>query len=321
MKLSLIIPVLNEEANVQTLVQAVDTAFAGARDIELELVFVDDGSRDRTFDLLSEQSGRDPRIHVVRLSRNFGSHAALLAGFEHCGGDAAAYLAADLQDPPETIRLMVEHWRSGSLVVWGQRQQRDDPPANKLFALLYYRLMRRFALPDMPRGGLDICLIDRKVINAIVAMREKNTAIFGLILWAGFPQTFVPYERRSRERGRSRWTIAKKIKLVVDSFVAFSFFPIRLVTYLGGIFSMLGFAYGLFTVLRVLLSGSAVQGWPTLVTLIVTLSGVQLLMLGIVAEYLWRTFDEARGRPPYLVRDLVGFTEGSRPASPDASKP
>lgn len=307
MILSLIIPVLNEEANVPPLVRAVDAAFTDAKDVEIELLFVDDGSRDRTFEVLAELSAKDSRIRVVRLSRNFGSHAALLAGFEHCRGDAAAYLAADLQDPPSAIRAMLDCWSAGSPVVWGQRQERDDPFFNKMFSLLYYRLMRRFALHEMPRDGFDICLIDRKVIQAIVAMKEKNTAIFGLILWAGFPQTIIPYKRQQRQRGSSRWTLSKKLKLVVDSFVAFSFFPIRLVTYLGGIFSLLGFAYGIFTVLRVLLCGSSVQGWPTLVTLIVTLSGVQLLMLGIVAEYLWRTFEETRGRPPYLVRDLIGI--------------
>ncbi len=311
MKLSLIIPVLNEEENIPHLVAAVDAAFAQEADVTLEIVFVDDGSSDGTFAALSRMAASDGRLRVISFSRNFGSHAALLAGFERCTGDAAAYLAADLQDPPSVLCEMLKKWREGAAVVWGTREKRDDPLGTRLFSFIYSSLMRRFALQNMPRTGLDLCLVDRKVIDAVVAMREKNTSIFGLILWSGFSQVFVPYHRQARQRGASRWTLGKKIKLVVDSFVAFSFFPIRLVTYAGVLFSALGFAYGLFVVLRTLILGSPLEGWASLVTLIVTLSGVQLLMLGVVAEYLWRTFDETRNRPPFIIRDAAGF-KGTR---------
>ena len=313
MKLSLIIPVLNEEENVPHLVKAVDEAFAGQTDVELEMLFVDDGSRDGTFDVLGRLAAADPRLRVIRFSRNFGSHAALLAGFEKCSGDVAAYLAADLQDPPAMLLTMLQKWREGAFVVWGTREQRDDPFSARLFSMVYSTLMQRFALRNMPRTGLDLCMIDRKVIEAVVEMREKNTSIFGLILWAGFPQVFVPYHRQARKRGKSRWTLGKKIKLVVDSFVSFSFFPIRLVTYLGFGLSFLGFLYGLFVMVRALLGLTPVQGWASLVTIVVFLSGVQLLMLGIVAEYLWRTFDETRRRPPFLIRELAGFAGEPKP--------
>jgi glycosyltransferase involved in cell wall biosynthesis len=307
MKLSLIIPVLNEEENIPHVIAALDEAFATQKDVTLEIVFVDDGSRDGTFGVISAMLKQDARLRVIRFSRNFGSHAALLAGFEYCTGDAAAYLAADMQEPPSAVCQMLQKWREGAQVVWGTREHRDDPFSARLFSRIYSSLMRRIALKDMPRTGLDLCLIDRKVIRAVVEMREKNTSIFGLILWAGFSQTFVPYHRQARKRGKSRWTLSKKIKLVVDSFVAFSFFPIRLVTYLGLCLSVLGFIYGIIVAARALLGHSPVQGWATVVILIVMLSGVQLLMLGIVAEYLWRTFDEARHRPPFVIRDLAGF--------------
>jgi dolichol-phosphate mannosyltransferase len=307
MKLSLLIPVLNEEENIQLLVPAVDEAFASVPAVQLEFVFVDDGSRDSTYRILAGFAARDPRIKVIRFSRNFGSHAALLAAFTHCTGDVASYLAADLQDPPAVLIQMLQQWREGAPVVWGQRIQRDEPLSQRLFAQLYYQLMRRYALPQIPAGGLDICMIDRKVINAIVDMREKNTSIFGLVLWAGFPQAFVSYDRRHRQRGTSRWTLGKKFKLVVDSFVAFSFAPIRLVTYLGLIFAFLGFGYGALTITRALLGYTAIQGWASLITVVVFLSGVQLLMLGIVAEYLWRTFDETRSRPPFVVYETAGL--------------
>jgi polyisoprenyl-phosphate glycosyltransferase len=313
MKLSLLIPVLNEEENVIPLIAAVDAAFVNEQDCELEFVFVDDGSRDATFQILSGLACKDSRVKVIRLARNFGSHPALLAAFTYCTGDAAAYLAADLQDPPSVLCEMLKKWREGSPVVWGQRIKRDEPLSQKLFANLYYRLMRRYALPEFPAGGLDVCLIDRRVIDSVVSMREKNTSIFGLILWSGFPQAFVSYERAQRERGMSRWTLSKKIKLVVDSFVAFSFMPIRLVTYLGLVFSFLGFSYGVFTVVRALLGYTAVEGWASLITVVVFLSGVQLLMLGVVAEYLWRTFDESRGRPPFVVNETAGITQPQAP--------
>lgn len=306
-KLSVIIPVLNEEENVPHLVAAVDEAFRSRPGVALELVFVDDGSRDGTFDALTAISRGDPRVKIIRFSRNFGSHAALLAGFEHCTGDAAAYMAADLQEPPEMLLTMLDKWREGSFIVWGTRVQRDDPLSSRLFSKIYCKLMRHLALGDMPDTGLDLCLIDRKVIQAITAMREKNTSIFGLILWTGFPQVFVPYNRQQRKRGKSRWTFSRKIKLMVDSFVSFSFAPIRLVTYIGMIFAVLGFGYGLLTVVRYLMGFTAIQGWASLVTVIVTLSGIQLVMLGIVAEYLWRTFDESRRRPPFLIRETSGF--------------
>lgn len=319
MKLSLIIPVLNEEENIPHVVEALDAAFAGEQDVALEIVFVDDGSRDGTFAVLSALVKKDARLRIIRFSRNFGSHAALLAGFEHCTGDAAAYLAADMQEPPSVLCQMIVKWRDGAQVVWGTREHRDDPLSARLFSRIYSSLMRRIALKDMPRTGLDLCLIDRKVIHAVVEMREKNTSIFGLILWAGFAQAFVPYSRQARKHGKSRWTLSKKIKLVVDSFVAFSFFPIRLVTYLGLCLSAAGFCYGLFVAVRALLGYTPVQGWASVVTLIVMLSGVQLLMLGIVAEYLWRTFDETRQRPPFVIRDLAGFeTVGTLPRIPHA---
>jgi len=307
MKLSLLIPVLNEEENVKGLVKAVDAAFAAEVETELEFVFVDDGSVDATFKILAGMAEEDARIKVIRLSRNFGSHPALLAAFTHCTGDVASYLAADLQDPPAVLCQMLQKWREGAPVVWGQRIKREEPLSQKLFASFYYQLMRRYALRQIPAGGLDICMVDRRVINSIVAMREKNTSIFGLVLWSGFPQAFVSYERAQRQHGTSRWTLGKKFKLVVDSFVAFSFTPIRLVTYMGLVFAFLGFGYGALTVIRALMGLNPVQGWASLITTVVFLSGVQLLMLGIVAEYLWRTLDESRGRPPFVIYETAGF--------------
>lgn len=307
MKLSVIIPVLNEQENLPHLVRAIDEAFRARPDVTLELIFVDDGSRDGTLAALRSIAEQDQRVRVISFSRNFGSHAALMAGFRHCSGEAAAYLSADLQDPPEMLLPMLDKLKEGYQVVWGTRQQRDDAGATRLFSMLYSSLMRRLALPDMPNTGIDLCLIDRSVLEAVTKVQEKNTSIFGLIMWSGFRQTFLPYHRRARQRGTSRWTLAKKLKLFVDSFVSFSFFPIRLVSYLGLAVSTLGFLYAAIVALRRFVYGTPLQGWPSLMVAVVTLSGLQLLMLGIVAEYLWRTFDESRKRPPYIIKETIGF--------------
>lgn len=307
MKLSIIIPVLNEEKSLPELMQALDTTLASASDITAELVFVDDGSRDGTLAFLRELAKKDSRVRVISFSRNFGSHPALMAAFRYSSGDAVACLSADLQVPPDFLLQLVAKWREGCQVVWGARESRDDALLSVMFSIIYSSLMRRMALPDMPRTGVDVFLADRQVVEAVVNMREKNTSVVGQIMWSGFKQVFIPYHRVARRHGKSRWTFGKKLKLFVDSFVSFSFFPIRLVSYLGMIVSSLGFLYAIVVAIRWMFYQAPVQGWPSLMIAVVTLSGLQLVMLGVVAEYLWRTFDESRKRPPYIVKEFIGI--------------
>jgi dolichol-phosphate mannosyltransferase len=217
-----------------------------------------------------------------------------------------------MQDPPELVPLLLAKWREGNRIVWGAREKRDDPFFTILFSRLYSSLMRRLALTNMPPSGVDVCMIDRRVIDEVLRMQEKNTSLIGLIMWSGYNQAFVPYQRRARAHGESKWTLAKKLKMFVDSFVSFSFFPIRMVSYLGLSISMLGFAYALFIIARRIVYDTPIVGWSSLMVAITTLSGIQLIMLGVVAEYLWRTFDETRRRPPYIVNELIGF-EDNRP--------
>lgn len=314
MKLSLIVPVLNEQESICAFVQSVDQTFADHPDITLELIFVDDGSTDSTLPLLRSLAEQDDRISVIVFSRNFGSHAALMAGFRQCTGDAAAYLAADLQDPPGILPRMIQRLNEGFDVVWGTRETRGDSFSVRLFSAVYSSLMRRLALREMPSTGIDVCVVSRKVIDVVTRIDEKNTSIFGLILWSGFKQTFVPYQRRARVSGKSKWSSGKKIKLFVDSFVSFSSFPIRLVSYLGIGFSSLGFLYAILIVLRRVVLSVPIPGWSSLMVAVVTLAGLQLLMLGIVAEYLWRTFDESRHRPAYVIREQFGH-QGRAPTA------
>lgn len=305
--ISVVIPLLNEEENLPRLFDRLCQVAQRLQPLQLEMVFVDDGSTDNSAKAIQALVTRNDRVRLIRLSRNFGSHAAIAAGFRHAAGDAITVMSADMQDPPELIVQMVAKWQEGYDTVWATRASREDGLKNRFFSQVYHRLIRRLALPQMPAGGVDVCLVSRAVIESMGRFNERNTSIFCLIMWAGFKQCFIPYHREARQVGRSKWTLAKQLKLVVDSFVGFSFFPIRLISYLGLGVSLVGFLYALYIIVARLLWGRMGEGWASLMVAIVTLAGMQMLMLGIVAEYLWRTFDESRKRPPYIVKELKGF--------------
>lgn len=306
--LSVVVAAFNEEGNLPRLYERLTTIDWPALGAELELVFVDDHSTDGTPALLRELAARDPRIRVLRLSKNFGSHKAFTAGLEHCTGDAAVILAADLQDPPETIPQLLEKWRAGARVVWAVRDRREGESAlNLALARAYYFLMRRFAEVQPPQAGADFLLVDRQVLDVLKRSPEKHTSLLALIQWMGFRQEYITYAKAERHSGRSKWTLRKKLKLSVDSFVSFSYFPIRLVSSCGFIFALTGFVYAVVVAVRALAYGSPVQGWPALMCAVLITSGVQLIMLGVLGEYLWRAFDETRGRPRYIVEEKVNF--------------
>jgi dolichol-phosphate mannosyltransferase len=272
------------------------------------MIFVDDHSRDGTRRLLWKLAAQDPRVKVLRLSKNFGSHKAFTAGLEHCTGDAAVILAADLQDPPETIPQLVEKWRAGSKVVWAVRGVREGVSlADKLFARFYYGLMRRFAEVQPPREGADFLLVDRCVLNALRDAPEKNTSILLLIQWMGFPSDHITYTKTARHSGRSNWTFYKKLKLAIDSIASFSYAPIRLASLVGVLFALSGFSYALVITARAIWWGSSVQGWPALMCVVLITAGVQLLILGVLGEYIWRIYEESRHRPRYLIEERVNF--------------
>jgi len=304
--LSVVVAAFNEEGSLPLLYErlaALDWAALGA---DLELVFVDDHSRDRTPALLRELAARDPRVKVLRFSKNFGSHKAFTAGLEHCTGDAAVILAADLQDPPETIPQLFAKWRAGAKVVWAVRDERPgESPVTVALARLYYFLMRRFAEVQPPRSGADFLLVDRQVLDLLRQSPEKHTSLLALIQWMGFAQDQIPYTKAPRHAGRSKWTLRKKLKLSIDSFVSFSYVPIRLMSTCGFLFAVTGFVYAVVVAVRALAYGSPVQGWPALMCAVLITSGVQLLMLGVLGEYLWRAFDETRGRPRYIIEERI----------------
>ena len=305
-KLSVVVAAYNEEGNLPLLYQRVAALDWAALGLEVEFVFVDDHSRDGTPRLLRELAAKDPRVKVLRFAKNFGSHKAFTAGLEHCTGDAAVILASDLQDPPETIPQLVAKWRAGARTVWAVRAEREGVSfSDKLFARFYYWLMRKFADVQPPREGADFLLVDRCVLNELRASPEKNTSILLLIQWMGFPQDFITYTKAARHSGRSNWTFSKKLKLAIDSLAGFSYAPIRFASLCGVLFAVTGFVYALIVAARAIWWGSPVQGWPALMCVVLITAGAQLLILGILGEYLWRTYEESRHRPRYIVEERI----------------
>ena len=303
-KLSIIIPVYYNEMNMQPLYKDLKEKVLYRID-DYEIVMVDDGSGDTSWDEMQKLANKDAHIKLIKLSRNFGSHAAILAGYLNCSGDCAVVKAADLQEPSEIILDMYESWKKGNKVVLAIRQDREEGVRQKLFANIYYWLIRRFAISSMPKGGFDCFLIDRKVIEVLRLLDEKNSAITLQILWSGFKTDQIYYVRKAREIGKSRWTLKKKIKLVVDSMMSFSYFPIRLISGIGAITFFISILATIFLVSSKLIYGVPVQGWTSLMILILFAFGTIMLTLGILGEYIWRGFDAARNRPPYIIDEKL----------------
>src|SRR5262249_34996667 len=221
-RLSIIVPFLNEEENIPRLYARLDAVARTLPDVMTELVLVDDGSTDGSAAAVRALPRTGPSVRLVRLSRNFGSHAALAAGASCATGDVMTFISADMQDPPEILASLLEKWREGHEIVWATGEGGGGPRATKAFAPVCHGLMRRFALSQMPPGGVDLCLVDRRVVESLGNLQERNSSIFCLLLWAGYSQCVIPYRREARKAGRSKWTLSKKVKLFIDSFVAFS---------------------------------------------------------------------------------------------------
>jgi len=311
-RLTIVIPAYNEAPNLLPLYERLSAVASGLRGKEFEFLVVDDGSTDGTPGVLAEIHARDPRVKALRLSRNFGSHAACLAGLMDATGDIIAFLSADLQDPPELLPQMLIRIADGFDVVMAVRSQRKDKWLTVRLANTYNRLMRRYAIPTWPAHGADFFMITRAVGETVIRWRQKNTSIFAQLLWVGFRQTSILYERQRRQYGRSKWTFGRKLKLLIDSFVSFSFFPLRVISYAGMAFSGLGLGYASFIIVKKALYGVPVQGWASLMVVLLVVSGFQLLMLGVIGEYLWRVADEVRGAPAFVIQSRLGTAAQSR---------
>lgn len=309
--LSIIIPVYNEQESLPLLLQRLRSLCGSLGETSYEILFIDDHSADRSPQMLAEACAADPRLRFIRLSANSGSHVAIFAGLEHATGACAVFLAADLQDPPELVPKMLELWRAGNHVVWAVREQREGIPlSEKLFASCFYTIFNKVAHVSLPPQGSDFALLDRKVLDALKQSVTASPFLMGEIAKIGFKQTQVGYVKEQRRYGVTKWNLRKKLKLFADAFVACSYFPLRLMSYAGMIFSLFGFLYAAFVVVYRLATGIQPEGWTSLMVVVLVLGGVQMVMLGVLGEYLWRTLEEARRRPPYFVERSAGVQPG-----------
>lgn len=317
MKLSIIIPVYYNQDNLVPLYDDLKKKIIDKIKYDYEIVFVNDGSKDESYSVMKKLAEKDKNIKNISLSRNFGSHAAILCGLANCSGDCAVVKAADLQEPSEMILDMVEKWQQGNNVVLAVREGRDEKKSQTLFANLYYWMVRKTSLPTMPETGFDVYLLDRKVINVLNALDEKNSALTGQILWSGFKTDVVYYQRLARTIGKSRWTLKKKIKLVMDTLFSFSTLPIKAVSTVGFISFAGAMIWAIVVIILKFMNKITVQGWTTLFIFNLFSFGVIMLTLGILGEYLWRTFDASRNRPPYIVEDsnLAEFSKVKKSTS------
>jgi polyisoprenyl-phosphate glycosyltransferase len=312
-KYSVVIPIYNEQESIPALVSRL-SAVMDQLDGPTEVVLVDDGSRDRSYRLMVEANRQDPRFKIVQLSRNFGHQIAITAGMDVTSGQAVIIMDADLQDPPEVIPELIARWQQGYEVVYAIREHREGETIFKRkTASAFYGLQRRLAETDQPVEVGDFRLVDRRALDAFLQMRERNRYVRGMFSWIGFRQTAVPYTRASREAGQSKYPLRKMTRLALDGFIGFSTAPLRFALTIGLLISVGAVLYGITLIaMKLAGAGSYVPGYASLLVTITFLSGVQLIVIGMVGQYVARIYDEARARPLYLVREARGFARGSQ---------
>ena len=308
--ISVVVPCFNEEAVIEATYRRLVEVLGKLPDIEFELVFIDDGSCDRTASLLRKLQASDPRVRAVLFSRNFGHQMAVTAGIEHALGDAVVLIDADLQDPPEVIEQMIDLWRRGGDVVYGTRSSRDGESALKLWtAKRFYRGINRISDTAIPLDAGDFRLMDRKVVDAFLAMPERDRFVRGMVAWLGFRQESVQYKRAARFAGETKYPWRRMIRFALDGVLSFSLAPLRLAIWIGfataGV-SALGVIYAL---LVRLFTNQWVPGWTLLFIACLGIGGVQLVCVGAVGEYVGRIYGEVKRRPLYVIRERLGFSE------------
>jgi glycosyltransferase involved in cell wall biosynthesis len=312
-EISVVVPVYREADNVAPLCRRLVPVLERIT-AHFEILFVDDGSTDDTLAAVRAENARDPRVHAISFSRNFGKEIAIAAGLDHAGGEAVVIMDADLQHPPETIERFVELWRQGYVMVYGQRTDRvGESKVKRGFTHVFYRLFARFGETSLPKGAGDFRLIDRTGVETLRALGERARFSKGLYAWIGFKQTGVPFTVEERQFGTTKWSFRRLFRFAFDGITSFSTVPLRVWTYLGLLISLVSIATAVYFAVRTLLYGSDVPGYPSLIVSVMFFSGIQLMSLGIIGEYVGRIFAEVKRRPLYVVADRIGS------AMPDAT--
>lgn len=317
--LSIVVPTFNEEDNIPSLLEhlfQLEQVLPGA---DIEFIFVDDHSQDNTFERLKQFAAQKPNLKVLRLARNSGSHAAIIAGISKSRGDCIVYLAADLQNPPSLIQEMFDQWLAGYKIIWATRQSEKGRPAkDRFFSWLYWRFVN-FCSPEvLPAGGMDFAMFDGQVKEAIRTQFHRAVPIYLLIGETGMRSTVVYFHKPMRKRGKSGWSLGKKLVLVVETAVSISYVPVRMVSFLGMGIACLGALYALFIIANALLHGSPAEGWPTLMVAILVLGGIQIMMLGFIGEYLYLALKEIRNPPRFVIEDTVNIEADQCLKAPDS---
>ncbi|HEY3132057.1 MAG TPA: glycosyltransferase family 2 protein [Acidobacteriota bacterium] len=307
--ISVVVPVYNERENLDTLVSRLIPTLEGATGGSFEVLFVDDGSHDGSTETLDSLHDRDRRLKVIHFSRNFGHQAALQAGLDEASGQAVCLMDADLQDPPEMLAQLIQYWRQGNQVVYAMRKQRKEGFLKRAAYAIFYRTMKIMAEIDLPLDAGDFCLLDRTVVESLNSLRERNRFLRGLRSWVGFKQIGVEYQRDARHAGAPKYTLRKLIHLALSGYIGFSAMPLRAAAWLGFASAVLGFVVGLWGVATKLLGIPSPRGWASILAVVLFVGGVQLLMLGVIGEYLSRVYDEVRRRPLYIVRSRAGLAD------------
>jgi len=286
-----------------------------------EMIFIDDGSRDRTAEILRGLAAADARVKVLSFSRNFGHQVAISAGMDHASGSAVIVIDADLQDPPGIIPLMIAKWKEGYDVIYGRRgHRRGESVFKRGTAFLFYRVLRSLTDVDIPSDVGDFRLIDRKVCDVMASIRERNRFVRGIISWVGFKQTAVEYERDKRFAGKTKYPLSKMVSFAFDAIISFSYRPLKLASFLGLFTSFGGFVYFAYVLYLKYFTDRTVQGWTSIIALNLIFNGIVLLILGIMGEYIGRIYDESKARPYYVVRDKTGFEDEGRATPGNATE-
>ncbi|RCW43410.1 glycosyltransferase family 2 protein [Paenibacillus prosopidis] len=307
-KYSIIVPMFNEEEVIELTYDRLKQVMDGTEE-PYELIFVNDGSHDRTVELITMICNFDPSVRLINFSRNFGHQIAISAGMDYAQGDAIVVIDADLQDPPEVILEMIAKWKEGYEVVYGKRLKRKGETVfKKVTAKIFYRTMRIMTNVDIPVDTGDFRLIDRKVCDVLRGLKEKNRFVRGLVSWIGFRQTMVEYEREERFAGETKYPLKKMISFAVDGITSFSHKPLKIATYVGFTLSIGSFLYLIVVIFQKLFTGSTVAGWASIVAVNLLFNGIILMLLGLIGEYIGRIYDESKNRPLYIVRDVQGYS-------------
>jgi dolichol-phosphate mannosyltransferase len=315
---SVIIPIYNEEKTLPELHRRL-AATLQPLGRNFEIILIDDGSRDRSFALMQEARKRDPRVKIIRLSRNFGHQIAISAGIDMAGGDAVILMDGDLQDPPELLSTMIGRWREGYQVVYTVKRTRKEHRLKRLAFHAFYRILHALSPVEIPMEAGNFSLLDRSVVNVLRSMPERNRYISGMRAWAGFRQIGIEYDRDARYAGEPQMSLRRLLELALDGIISFSKAPLRIAVYFGMVAAAVAFLGGLYVLYEKLFTDKAILGWASTIVSITFLGGLILMTLGVIGEYIGRIYDEVKQRPLYIIRETAGFAP--HPARPSRPRP